>query len=271
MLARISIFSDDELEKMLDDPIEWDFMTDPVIAPEGQTINHSSIMKCKAENNLYDLANQVELINPLSKSILFSSELLPNNLFVKIREVLLNQRLDTDSLLYYLRDPISGDFFTHPIVADDGETYEYDELAAWLNNYNNELPSGVKQKNKLDANRYKNLFVTHLIDDNRIQKLIAGELQRQPILDSYAQVCIDGLQAYIDMRANEPKYAGYKCGHPKKVKLQAALDAKRTLEGKLNPYTLFAPHAQQKVKALKQGRLKEYGHEALEIIRQNLV
>lgn len=272
MQTRITIFSDNELDEFLDDPIAYTYIKKPVITPDGHTIDYDSIMACKVQNNNDDLENQVELIDPLSRGILFSCDLIPNHLFGKIREVLLSQRLDVNQLLYYLRDPISGDFFTLPIVADDGETYDYHHLKEWLKKYNNELPSGVKQINPLDVEtaRYKNLFITSLLTNSRIRELMFIELEKPPILDSYAQVCIDGLQAYIDMRVFEPQYAGHKCGYAKNVKLQAALDAKHTLEGKLNPYTLFAPQATQKIKALKQGRLKEYGNQTVEIIRQNV-
>lgn len=253
MHLRMRLYTKREIEEMQEDRILFSEITTPVITPYGHTYDKTSITKCINEY----LKQEQDPFDPLCRGILFAHELLPNRLFTEIIYDL--KQHDPIMLMYHLKDPLSGDIFCHPFVADDGETYEFANLSRYLQTHNNVLPTGSLQENNLDPNRYKNLFVATIIQDERIQKLIHSQTTTNANNNVMYEIYQNSLDEYLDIRTSEGKYAGSAWGYPRETKVRAAYLAKHILAGKVNPLTLFQPRLQQEHNALLQGRLEDMG------------
>jgi len=153
------------------DPIWLSTISNSWISPQGSTYDFDSIETCI----------NAQHIDPINRSDLKLTDLVKNNLFPLIKDLIIktveneNQfldQLDLISLQQLLCCPLSGKLFVNPVVAEDGETYERENLEAYLQLHDNKTPLNIQQSKPLIPNR----FIISLYDEMKIKDIIQNNL-----------------------------------------------------------------------------------------------
>lgn len=156
---------------LFSDPIWLSTISNSWISPQGSTYDFDSIETCINSQH----------IDPINRSDLKLTDLVKNNLFPRIKDLIIkivedeNQfldQLDLISLQQLLCCPLSGKLFVNPVVAEDGETYERENLEAYLQLHENKTPLNIQQSKTLIPNR----FIISLYDEMKIKDIIQNNL-----------------------------------------------------------------------------------------------
>ncbi len=232
-------------EEHLVDPINYESFDNPVITPVGVTHSREIIKKCLT------LKKQ----EPTTRAPLNETDLLPNHAILTLAALLKTDPFDINKLRDFFTCPLSGELFKQPVVAADGNTYEQAYIAAYLAEHNNKLPL----TNTVNTRLYPNLFIKNLLVLPRIQDLLTQCLTP---LEKKNAALINSFREYQQTRLHEGNYPWFFFRYRRMQKIAIAVDAKKVLQGKMQPRLFFARHDHD-LSALSQGRLGKTGNPAL--------
>lgn len=143
----------DEIIETLSDPVDFDPLTEPKIAKEGQTFSQATISAIPL------IKNNIHKLNPITRTPLI--DLYPNHLAHDLVDHYTGN-VDVTILPDILKCPLTQEKFEEPVVAENGITYEKKAIQKYLAEHKHCLPNSTQPAKNRDL--YPNLVVSKVLE-----------------------------------------------------------------------------------------------------------